>query len=61
MIVTDGAPENYVDVYNKSNWPEKAVRLMPLRVCLAESVLFMCLVENVLLLCLAECSACVFG
>ena len=30
MIITDGAPENYVDVYNRSNWPEKAVsRKMP--------------------------------
>ncbi|XP_070193860.1 voltage-dependent calcium channel subunit alpha-2/delta-3-like [Littorina saxatilis] len=27
MIITDGAPENYVDVYNRSNWPEKATRI----------------------------------
>ncbi|XP_076447290.1 voltage-dependent calcium channel subunit alpha-2/delta-3-like [Babylonia areolata] len=27
MIITDGAPENYVDVYKKSNWPEKATRI----------------------------------
>ncbi|KAL8569176.1 hypothetical protein ACOMHN_035446 [Nucella lapillus] len=27
MIITDGAPENYVDIYNKSNWPQKATRI----------------------------------
>ncbi|KAL8621814.1 hypothetical protein ACOMHN_016300 [Nucella lapillus] len=27
MIITDGAPENYEDVYNKSNWPQKATRI----------------------------------
>ncbi|KAK7495559.1 hypothetical protein BaRGS_00013257 [Batillaria attramentaria] len=27
MIITDGAPENYVDVFNSTNWPEKATRI----------------------------------
>lgn len=25
MIVTDGAPENYVDIFSKYNWPDKNV------------------------------------
>ncbi|PVD24122.1 hypothetical protein C0Q70_14592 [Pomacea canaliculata] len=27
MIITDGAPENYVDVYKEYNWPNKSVRI----------------------------------
>ena len=35
MIITDGAPENYVDVYSRSNWPEKAVSQNILDIVLA--------------------------
>ncbi len=29
MIITDGAPETFEDIFKKYNWPDKYVRLLP--------------------------------